>query len=840
MEISRKSVVIASSIIALAGLGFVAYSLLNEQSEEGGAWFNSSWMYRRSLTVENTGTTLTNEDVLVEFDTATLVTNSKLQSDCDDLRFVDSDDSTLLKYWIEGECNTTNTQIWVQIPSLPNGGKTIYVYYGNDTATSAEETWSGDFILLSDTSCPTGWSQDTAFNDRFMYGATTAGTDYTPTLSTHNHGGSKSITTGGPSTTVPPRDPGAGGSSGSSSTHTHTASIPIANATVLPPYMDMYVCTNSRLNLETNLVTLFDSETLPTGWTQFSGLTNRFPRGGTYSGTGAGTSTHTHTVSNATSSGASATLSLNTGFVNYNVQNITQAHTHTIYPTCGSANHIPPYRQMVYAEVTSSTYDYGNLVSMFSDDPPLGWTYFSSLEDKFGYGVSTFGTRDGGTSTHTHSITTTSSTPSSNRDIDGGSSAVARGNHTHTGSGTTSAESNIPSYRTVIFYQRKSSVSVTDTNTPPVEEMYNQTPNAPSSLLTEGSTNPTGITDLTPEFSAVYTDPDTGDTATHYQVQVNTSSDFTGTSMWDSTKTLFGTALDINDRSPDISYNGSTLQWSSTYYWRIKFWDNNDFNNEGPWSTGGQFTTNYKPNQPSTPYTSGSANPVKTTLTPTFSAIFSDTDAPDTGDSYQIQVNTSSDFTGTSMWDSTKTAFSPVINNNTRSSNITYNGSSLVAGTQYFWRIMFWDNNDLESIWSTTSNFITAGPPQNPSALLTEGRTNPVTIVAGYPNFSAFYTDPNGDSATYYEIEINSSATFTGTVMWDTGKTATSITSNTRSPDYTYDGVPLTDTNNVYYWRIRFWDSDDTVSDWSSTAQFTDKFTHLIIDGLQLKGVKIN
>jgi len=158
------------------------------------------------------------------------------------------------------------------------------------------------------------------------------------------------------------------------------------------------------------------------------------------------------------------------------------------------------------------------------------------------------------------------------------------------------------------------------------------------------------------------------------------------------------------------------------------------------------------------------------------------------------------------MWDSTKTAFSPVINNNTRSSNITYDGSSFTAGTQYFWRVMFWDNNDLESIWSTTSNFITVGPPQNPSALLTEGRTNPVTIVAGYPNFSAFYADPNGDSATYYEIEINSSPTFTGTVMWDTGKTATSITSNTRSPDYIYDGVPLTNTNNVYYWRIRFWD----------------------------------
>ena len=65
----------------------------------------------------------------------------------------------------------------------------------------------------------------------------------------------------------------------------------------------------------------------------------------------------------------------------------------------------------------------------------------------------------------------------------------------------------------------------------------NRLPSAPSSPLCEGQTNPTNVTDLTPDFSAVYEDPDTGDKAVYYQIQVNTLPDFSGTMMWDSGKT---------------------------------------------------------------------------------------------------------------------------------------------------------------------------------------------------------------------------------------------------------------------------------------------------------------
>ena len=62
-------------------------------------------------------------------------------------------------------------------------------------------------------------------------------------------------------------------------------------------------------------------------------------------------------------------------------------------------------------------------------------------------------------------------------------------------------------------------------------------PSAPTDLLTEGQTNPTNVADPTPEFSAVFQDPDAGDYATDYQIQVSTSSSQWSPLMWDSGRT---------------------------------------------------------------------------------------------------------------------------------------------------------------------------------------------------------------------------------------------------------------------------------------------------------------
>jgi len=452
----RKLLVLISLFVIIILFPIALYLYLSK-STTGVAWYSNNWGFRKSIDVSNgSGSILTNEDVLVTIDTASLVTASKLQNDCDDLRFVDGDDNTLLSYWIEGGCNTASTKIWVRIPSLPASGKTIYVYYGNPSTVNSEESWSGNFILLADATCPSGWRRNTDFDSRFAYGSTTYGT--TGGSSTgHNHGGSISVTTGTPSSTVPPRDPGTGGSAAATSNHTHTASIPITSATVVPPYLTMLFCENTDLDIAPGLVGMFDNATLPDNWTRFSSLDDRFPYGGSSYGATGGVSTHTHTVSSATTGTQSGNLSINIGFVNYQVVNLNRGtHTHAATPSMTTDSNMPPYLSLIYAKASASP-EYSNVISMTDTLPPLGWTRVSSLDGKFGLGGSAYGV-SGGTSSHTHTVSITTGVASSNNDNDGGSSAVSRGNHSHnSGSASSSSQSNLPSYLTTIYAKRKTS-----------------------------------------------------------------------------------------------------------------------------------------------------------------------------------------------------------------------------------------------------------------------------------------------------------------------------------------------------------------------------------------------
>lgn len=88
-------------------------------------------------------------------------------------------------------------------------------------------------------------------------------------------------------------------------------------------------------------------------------------------------------------------------------------------------------------------------------------------------------------------------------------------------------------------------------------------------------------------FSAVYNDPDSGDIADHYRLQVNKSSDFSGRMMWDSKKTAMSN-VNEGSRCDDITYGGQALSLNKIkYYWRLKFWD--DEGNEGAWSAVANF-----------------------------------------------------------------------------------------------------------------------------------------------------------------------------------------------------------------------------------------------------------
>jgi 3,4-dihydroxy-2-butanone 4-phosphate synthase len=247
---------------------------------------------------------------------------------------------------------------------------------------------------------------------------------------------------------------------------------------------------------------------------------------------------------------------------------------------------------------------------------------------------------------------------------------------------------------------------------------------------------------------------------------------------------------------------------------------------------------NALPTAPTGLYCQGQTNPIKVPATPTFSAIFNDPDASDTATYYQIQVNTNDSFTGTTMWNSTKTSLTPVANG-ARTADITYAGTTLEEGETYFWEMKLWDNNDLESPWSSVNQFTQQGI-NTPSSLLTNGSATLIDLVLTTPYFSAIHSDPNGDSASAYQIVVNTNSTFTGTTMWDSGKVSTSINNGDRSANLQYNGTAFPRPKITYYWHIKFWDSDDTESGWSDYAQFTYTTNSFMFEGLGASGINIH
>jgi len=100
------------------------------------AWWDSSWHYRKAITI-TTPKTETDYQLYIN-----VTYDSDMQSDFDDVRFVDSDDATELSYYLDDKVDSTWATFYVKIPSLDN--KTIYMYYGNPSASSKS---NGDSVF---------------------------------------------------------------------------------------------------------------------------------------------------------------------------------------------------------------------------------------------------------------------------------------------------------------------------------------------------------------------------------------------------------------------------------------------------------------------------------------------------------------------------------------------------------------------------------------------------------------------------------------------------------------------------------------------------------------------
>ena len=110
------------------------------------------WDFQRQITIDNTLNTnvLTNFQILVTLATVTEIAAGQMRSDCGDVRFTDTDGTTIIPHWLESGCDTTTTQFWVNVPTIPaNSTANIFIYYGNATATSTSDGVS-TFVFFDD------------------------------------------------------------------------------------------------------------------------------------------------------------------------------------------------------------------------------------------------------------------------------------------------------------------------------------------------------------------------------------------------------------------------------------------------------------------------------------------------------------------------------------------------------------------------------------------------------------------------------------------------------------------------------------------------------------------
>jgi len=163
---------ITTSTKAIAATGDTCLNNLTlwyTYSSDNATWWNSSWAYRKKITIESdqVGGDLTNFPVLVSITDANLSSNA--QSDGDDIVFTNAT-GTKLNHEIENYTSATGVLVaWVNVTSLSSSTDTnIYMYYGNITCSSQQNptgTWDSDYVLVLHFNESTGTYLDSTINN---------------------------------------------------------------------------------------------------------------------------------------------------------------------------------------------------------------------------------------------------------------------------------------------------------------------------------------------------------------------------------------------------------------------------------------------------------------------------------------------------------------------------------------------------------------------------------------------------------------------------------------------------------------------------------------------------
>jgi len=243
---------------------------------------------------------------------------------------------------------------------------------------------------------------------------------------------------------------------------------------------------------------------------------------------------------------------------------------------------------------------------------------------------------------------------------------------------------------------------------------------------------------------------------------------------------------------PKVASNISTMNYYPTmtygtlYYWKIVAWDLNSGSRAGPiW----HFKTNSVPNQPSNPTPTNGSTGVP--INPDLSWTGGD---PDPGDTVTYDV-----YFGTS-------STPPKVASNI--SVTTYKPATLLYNTNYYWKIISWDNHGVSTVgprWQFRTTSQTNQPPYTPS------NPNPVNGATEISiNTGLSWTGGDPDSGDYVTYDV----------YFDTvNPPLIKIKSNISGTTCTIGNLNY---SQKYYWKVVAWDNHHNTNAgpvWSFTTK---------------------
>ncbi len=132
-------------------------------------WFQD-YLYRKSHEIANATGSGTGYQVKIRVINGsgsdsgnTVYIDNKSKADFGDIRFTDNDGDTLLDYWIVEKTDGDEASFWVEVADdLSSSNATIYMYYGNSTATTLSNgtvTFPELFTDFPGSDLPDGWEE---------------------------------------------------------------------------------------------------------------------------------------------------------------------------------------------------------------------------------------------------------------------------------------------------------------------------------------------------------------------------------------------------------------------------------------------------------------------------------------------------------------------------------------------------------------------------------------------------------------------------------------------------------------------------------------------------------